>query len=166
MDDARTPPHTTPTTPTAPTTSELTADSPTGTGGPTLFATFRARDATGLIDYLQDVLGFVLTARYDDGERVAHAELRRPDGRGGVMLGDVQEGAEWSPEPGGAGLYVVADDIDTLYERAVAKDAQVITPLADTPYGSREFAVRDPEGNMWSFGTYAGEQVPAARAPE
>lgn len=159
MDDARTPPHT---TPTAPTTSELTA----GSSGPTLFATFRARDAAALIDYLQDVLGFVLTARYDDGGRVAHAELRRPDGRGGVMLGDVQEGAEWSPEPGGAGLYVVADDIDTLYERVVAKDAQVITPLADTPYGSREFAVRDPEGNMWSFGTYAGEQVPAARAPE
>ncbi|UEJ83622.1 VOC family protein [Brachybacterium halotolerans subsp. kimchii] len=163
MDDARTPPHTTPTTPP---NSDLPEDSPTGPGGPTLFATFRARDAAALIDYLQDVLGFVLTARYDDGERVAHAELRRPDDRGGVMLGDVQKGAEWPPEPGGTGLYVVADDIDTLYERVVAKGAQVITPLADTPYRSREFAVRDPEGNMWSFGTYAGEQVPAARAPE
>lgn len=163
MDDTRTPQQTDPTIPTA---SGLTADVPTVPCGPTLFATFRVRDAATLIDYLQDVLGFVLTARDDDGERVAHAELRRPDGLGGVMLGDVQEGAVGSPEPGSAGPYVVVDDIDALYQRVVAKEAQVITPLAETSYGSREFAVRDPEGNMWYFGTYAGEQVPAVRAPE
>ena len=33
----------------------------------------------------------------------------------------------------------------------------VIRPLASTDYGSQEFAVRDPEGNAWSFGTYRGE---------
>jgi uncharacterized glyoxalase superfamily protein PhnB len=33
----------------------------------------------------------------------------------------------------------------------------VIRPLASTDYGSQEFAVRDPEGNQWSFGTYRGE---------
>ena len=27
--------------------------------------------------------------------------------------------------------------------------------LTDTDYGSRDFSVRDPEGNVWSFGTYA-----------
>lgn len=27
--------------------------------------------------------------------------------------------------------------------------------LTDQDYGSREFAVADPEGNLWSFGTYA-----------
>jgi uncharacterized glyoxalase superfamily protein PhnB len=26
--------------------------------------------------------------------------------------------------------------------------------LTDTDYGSRDFAVRDPEGNHWYFGTY------------
>ena len=26
--------------------------------------------------------------------------------------------------------------------------------LTDTDYGSRDFSVRDPEGNLWSFGTY------------
>jgi uncharacterized glyoxalase superfamily protein PhnB len=24
----------------------------------------------------------------------------------------------------------------------------------DTDYGSRDFTVRDPEGNLWAFGTY------------
>ncbi|TWG84000.1 hypothetical protein L603_002200000110 [Cellulosimicrobium cellulans J34] len=30
-------------------------------------------------------------------------------------------------------------------------------PLRDTDYGSRELVLRDPEGNLWSFGTYRGE---------
>ena len=28
--------------------------------------------------------------------------------------------------------------------------------LHDTDYGSRDFAVRDPEGDRWSIGTYRG----------
>ena len=36
--------------------------------------------------------------------------------------------------------------------------------LHDTDYGSRDFAVRDPEGNRWSFGTYRGE--PRRTRPE
>ncbi len=34
--------------------------------------------------------------------------------------------------------------------------AEVVLPLKDEDYGSRGFTVRDPEGNRWSFGTYAG----------
>jgi uncharacterized glyoxalase superfamily protein PhnB len=26
--------------------------------------------------------------------------------------------------------------------------------LTDQPYGSREYAAHDPEGNAWYFGTY------------
>jgi len=29
-----------------------------------------------------------------------------------------------------------------------------MTELHDTDYGSRDYAARDPEGNVWSFGTY------------
>jgi uncharacterized glyoxalase superfamily protein PhnB len=46
----------------------------------------------------------------------------------------------------------------------IAAGAQVIQELTDTGYGSRGFAVRDPEGNRWSFGTYRGEPRPA-RSP-
>jgi uncharacterized glyoxalase superfamily protein PhnB len=42
----------------------------------------------------------------------------------------------------------------------VAAGAEVLQPLHDTDYGSRDFAVRDPEGNRWSFGTYRGEPRP------
>jgi uncharacterized glyoxalase superfamily protein PhnB len=36
----------------------------------------------------------------------------------------------------------------------VAAGGEIVRPLEDQDYGSRDFAVRDPEGNIWSFGTY------------
>jgi uncharacterized glyoxalase superfamily protein PhnB len=50
--------------------------------------------------------------------------------------------------------YVVVDDPDGLFERASAAGAEIVQKLIDTDYGSRDFSVRDPEGNLWSFGTY------------
>jgi uncharacterized glyoxalase superfamily protein PhnB len=32
--------------------------------------------------------------------------------------------------------------------------ATIERELTDQDYGSREFTARDPEGNLWSFGTY------------
>lgn len=45
----------------------------------------------------------------------------------------------------------------TLFHSLRAADAAAL--IGYTDYGSREFAVRDPEGNLWSFGSYAGEQL-------
>jgi uncharacterized glyoxalase superfamily protein PhnB len=50
--------------------------------------------------------------------------------------------------------YIVVPDADAVHARAVAAGAEIIRPLQDTPYGSREFALRDPEGHSWSIGTY------------
>jgi uncharacterized glyoxalase superfamily protein PhnB len=51
----------------------------------------------------------------------------------------------------------VSDDVDALYERAKQAGAEITRELIDTDYGSRDFTARDPEGNLWSFGTYRGE---------
>ena len=53
--------------------------------------------------------------------------------------------------------YTVCDDPDALFKRAVQHGAAVIDEPNDKDYGSREFSVRDPEGNRWSFGTYRGQ---------
>ena len=45
-------------------------------------------------------------------------------------------------------------DPDPLFARAVAAGAVVLREPEDTDYGSRQFIVRDPEGNVWSFGTW------------
>ncbi|MGP4016110.1 VOC family protein [Saccharopolyspora sp. 5N708] len=108
------------------------------------------------IRFLVEAFGFeeTLIVNDDDG-KIAHAELRWPHG-GGVMIGTCEAGHPFAKPKGSAGIYAVTDDPDELYKRAVAAGAEVTHEPRDQDYGSREFAVRDPEGNSWSFGTYAG----------
>jgi uncharacterized glyoxalase superfamily protein PhnB len=103
-------------------------------------------------------LGFAETAVHNDEQgRVAHAELRWPEG-GGIMLGQAgRADSEFSQMPTGcASLYIVTDDPDGAHERATTAGAELVRPLRDEDYGSRGFSVRDPEGNILSFGTYRG----------
>ncbi|MBA3906857.1 MAG: VOC family protein [Pseudonocardiales bacterium] len=125
------------------------------TPAPQVWPTLRARDARALIRFLVDVVGFEETAVYGDGDTVHHAELSWPLG-GGIMLGSMRDD-RWALEAGTFGAYVVADDIDGLYERVTRGGAEILDKPHDTDYGSRDFAMRDPEGNRWSFGTYRGE---------
>jgi uncharacterized glyoxalase superfamily protein PhnB len=55
---------------------------------------------------------------------------------------------------GGTLVYIAVDDVDPLYERARGAGADIALELTETDYGSRDFTVRDPEGTLWSFGTY------------
>jgi uncharacterized glyoxalase superfamily protein PhnB len=129
------------------------------TPAPQVWPTLRAHDARALIRFLIDTFGFEETAVYGDGDRVDHAQLSWPLG-GGVMLGSAREADAddtWPLRPGTFGAYVVTDDPDGLYARVRASGASVLRELHDTDYGSRDFAARDPEGNLWSFGTYRGE---------
>jgi len=57
---------------------------------------------------------------------------------------------------------VACDDPDALCARAEEAGAIIETGLHDTDYGSRDFSVRDPEGNHWSFGTYRGHRHASA----
>jgi uncharacterized glyoxalase superfamily protein PhnB len=125
---------------------------------PQVWPTLRARDARALIRFLVDAFGFEETVVYGEGDRVDHAQLSWPLG-GGIMLGSTREDPDdpWARQPGAAGCYVVADDIDGLHERAAAAGAEILRKPFDTDYGSRDFTARDPEGNLWSFGTYRGE---------
>lgn len=123
---------------------------------PTVWLTLQAHDAPTLIDYYVETFGFVLAARYGQGETVDHAQLNWPHGCGGIMMGSHKPDAQWCREPGTAGGYVVTADPDALYERVLRHKAEVVRPLAETDYGAREFTVRDREGNLWSFGDYGG----------
>jgi uncharacterized glyoxalase superfamily protein PhnB len=117
-------------------------------------------DAPRAIRFLTEAFGFEATAVHTrDGDQriVEHAELRWPLG-GGIMLGTAgKDDSEFGRRPaGGHAVYVVCTDPDALFARATAAGAEVVLGLVDRDYGSREFAVRDPDGNLWSFGTYAG----------
>ena len=122
---------------------------------PTVWPTLQAHDALALIDFYVTAFGFVKTAVYADGDQVAHAQLDWPEG-GGIMLGSHKPDGEWSREPGTFGAYVVTADVDAVYARVKAAGVDVNPPV-DQDYGNREIKVADPEGNLWSFGSYRGE---------
>ena len=122
---------------------------------PTVWPTFRARDARALIDFLVEAFGFVRNVVYEEDGVVVHAQLDWPEG-GGIMLGQDRENTTWDRKPGTAGAYVVTADIDALHARAVAAGADILEGPVERDYGSRDVVVRDPEGNLWSFGTYPG----------
>lgn len=113
----------------------------------------RYRDAPAAIDWLCEAFGFERHLVVDGPEgTIAHAQLTF--GAGMIMLGS--EGAEQELEwpVGGASLYVIVDDADAHHDRAVAAGAELVVGLQDPDYGGRMYTVRDPEGNLWSFGTY------------
>ena len=121
----------------------------------------RYRNAPAAIDWLCRVFGFERHAVYEgENGTIAHAELTL--GNGMIMLGSGKDdeygrGFKSPDELGGIetrSLYIVVPDADAAHARAVAAGANVTTPLHDTPYGSRDFTVKDPEGHSWYVGTY------------
>ena len=121
----------------------------------------RYRNAPAAIDWLCQALGFERHHVYPGpAGTIAHAELTLGDGM--IILGsqkdDEHASGFMSPlDLGGVetrSVYIVVPDADRAYARAVAAAAQIVRPLQDTSYGSREFAVKDPEGHSWSVGTY------------
>lgn len=124
---------------------------------PQVWPALMARDARAMIRFLVDAFGFEETVVYGEGDRVDHAELAWPPG-GGIMLGSARDSGNGGQarQAGSFGVYAVTDEPDALFARATGAGAKVVRALTDTDYGSREFAVSDPEGNSWSFGTYRG----------
>ncbi len=116
-----------------------------------IIPTLRYRDASAAIDFLERALGFERVSVHESDGRVAHAELRFGDGL--VMIGSAGSGDERF-ETGRAVLYAVVADPDAHHDRARAAGAEIVMELTDQDYGSREYAAADPEGNVWSFGTY------------
>jgi uncharacterized glyoxalase superfamily protein PhnB len=47
-----------------------------------------------------------------------------------------------------AGINLATSDLDGAFERLQAGDADVVQEPTEQPYGVRDFAVRDPAGNM------------------
>jgi PhnB protein len=86
-----------------------------------------------------------------DGELI-HAEVRIGDSV--VMITEDSDGAPArSPDAlGGAVSAIMAtywEDVDAVWERAVAAGGEVIYPLADQFYGERGSRLRDPFGQQW-----------------
>jgi len=111
----------------------------------------RYRDAPAAIDWLQQAFGFTRHAVHENPDgTVAHAELRYGDGL--VMLGSWR-GNDDHRRPGAGWAYVAVDDFDAHLRQARDAGAEIVGGPQTESYGSF-YSARDPEGNLWSFGSY------------
>jgi uncharacterized glyoxalase superfamily protein PhnB len=120
-----------------------------------IYPVLKYNDAQVAFDFLEGTLGCErLQVHEGDNGGVAHAELRFGDEV--LMFGTASEGdPQYNQGIGRTVVYVVVEDPDGLFERAKGAGAEIVMEPTDQDYGSRDFVIRDPEGNLWSFGTYA-----------
>ncbi len=105
-------------------------------------------DLAKSLEFYRDVLGFNLSRTVPDQAPFVFAWMQR-DGVD-VFLNDRETVRKEQPalaSTGGAGFYIIVDEIDSYYE-AVRGKANVVMPIADQFYGMREFIVTDPDISM------------------
>jgi uncharacterized glyoxalase superfamily protein PhnB len=100
-------------------------------------------DARKHIDFLKSAFGARVMGVFEQGGRVMHAavtvgnavlEMGEPEDRTGIPSG---------------GFLLFVEDVEAVYERALAAGATAVRPPGDLPYGLRSAIVRDPAGYMW-----------------
>lgn len=130
-----------------------------------LIPCLRYDDAPAAILFLCDAFGFEPRAIHADDEDqtlIHHAQLVL--GAAMVMLssdvpGPVRDRYRWLTPAEAGGItgcvYAVVSDLDAHHARAVAAGAEIVTaPHDNEGYPGRGYDARDPEGNLWSFGSY------------
>ncbi|HXW51330.1 MAG TPA: VOC family protein [Candidatus Acidoferrales bacterium] len=125
-----------------------------------IYPALRFNDAKAAIAWLCAALGCEeREVNANEDGTIAHAELWL-DGNV-IMLGSSKPDAFGrSPKDlGGVSttLYVAcatSGDVDAHYQRAKNAGARILREPTEMEYGSHEFSLADPEGHVWSFGTY------------
>ncbi len=139
--------------------------------GPRLLPVMQYRDIGRATEWLVKAFGFQEhhTVRGTDG-KVLYAVVSFEDSL--IMIGPVR-GAEFGglmkqpDEIGGCETqtcYLIVDDAAAHCARAKAAGGDIVFDLADYDHGGRGYSCRDPEGHIWTFGTY-DPRSPAATAP-
>lgn len=97
-----------------------------------------------VVDDVAATVAFLRATFHAGGEPPAFgpAEIRIGDSL--VMISAVGERTAFP-----AFLYVYVDDVDAVYERALAAGASSIEPPEQQAYGDRRAMVRDPFGNVY-----------------
>jgi uncharacterized glyoxalase superfamily protein PhnB len=103
-----------------------------------------------LIDFAKQAFDAkeVHVSKRPDGT-IMHAEVKIGDSI--VMMGE-------SPEKKfPAMLHLYVEDVDAVYQRALAAGAKSMREPADQPYGDRSGGVEDAFGNQWWLATHIAD---------
>jgi predicted enzyme related to lactoylglutathione lyase len=100
------------------------------------------RNLSAAVDFYTGVLGFRLEYLHGD----EYAVMRRDIARVGLLRA--------TPEvaPGSGRVYVIVSGIDGYYQSIRTAGGKISDPLDRRPYGLKDFAMTDPDGNRLAFG--------------
>jgi PhnB protein len=103
----------------------------------------------------------LLRMPHSDG-RVGHAELKIGDSR--IMLADeFPEMNARSPQSLGGlpvSILLYVEDVDRVFNQAVAAGAKVVRPVQNQFYGNRMGGITDPFGHAWHIATHVEDVSP------
>jgi uncharacterized glyoxalase superfamily protein PhnB len=124
--------------------------------GSSLVPAIRVTDMAAAIEFYRDRLGFTVERGGPEDGNVA---LSFGDAR--IMLDSVPTDyysasyndaiAKRMGASAPTALYIESPDLDAYYERLEEGGIEIVDPIADRPWGQREFTVADPHGNWLSF---------------
>ncbi len=124
-----------------------------------IIPTLRYTDAPAAIDWLCRALGFERHTVYADDGVVHHAQLSF--GPSMIMVSSAVDnafgklqGVAVSGQPVTQSAYLIVPDADAHYANAVAHGAEIVYALRTEDYGGRGYSCRDPQGQIWSIGTF------------
>ncbi|MBW4550727.1 MAG: VOC family protein [Aphanocapsa sp. GSE-SYN-MK-11-07L] len=113
-------------------------------------------DANAAIDFYHNAFGATEYVRLaDPSSKVMHAEIRI--GNVSIMLADEFPDMGYrSPKTlGGSAVSILlyVDDVDALFEAAIASGATATMPVQDQFDGDRRGTLSDPFGHIWLLAT-------------
>ena len=59
--------------------------------------------------------------------------------------------------PGSSNISFLTDEVDSLHAKCASAGVAILVVPEDRSYGQRDFAVRDPDGSVLSFGCVLGQ---------
>lgn len=119
------------------------------------------RDASKAIEFYKNAFGAKELYRMDaPGGKIGHCELQIGDSR--IMMADEFPNMGAAPEggPSSFSLVLYVENVDELFNRAVAAGATVVRALKDEFYGDRMGTLQDPFGHKWNLATHVEDVSP------
>jgi len=104
---------------------------------------FHVLNVDASIKYYFEILEFTLDFRYKD---LAGMEY------GPVLIYLPGPGQDLKKTIGEGSIYIFCDEVNDYYQSISGKGAFVEVAIDNRPYGMRDFAVKDPDGNTLTFG--------------
>lgn len=123
------------------------------------------KGASDAIEFYKKAFGAVELFRMPapDG-KVGHAEIKIGDSP--IMLADEQTEMGYSyigpATLGGSpvSIMIYIDDVDTIFNQAIAAGGEQLKPLQDQFYGDRSGSLKDPFGHVWHVATHVEDVSP------